>query len=475
MKKRDLLLIQLGAEVKESRRHRHNDLTERYNREIRSIRVLNRQEEFELAMLAKAGDAAAKQLLVYHNLRSIFKIANGKKTRLFLDDSLVYEDLFNFGVEGLMAATKLFDPERGIKFISYAVNWTRARIQEHLLSSSRVRIKDPSYRKLVKAYANNKRKLWEQTGVQPLVDEVSERMGVELDNVIDIHNTHLAIQSPLNLYDYADTHQNGVAEYPTLGEDDSWKEFAESEDIQALLWQRVEKLIESEDTVRIIRYRFGFDDERHKEMPYREIGELLGIKEGSVKRRLIAALERLRGDPVLIELSGGNPWTDEEVWLGSSNKPKPPDYVAIERRVARLAQEEEQREVLIASRAVQLMKAEAEESKRILKSSRMDEVAVNDVDVAAFVQAYLTYHGYKGRNPFFPPKAPDWLITHLRGPLVHLLIERGAEMWEMEKALGDTPSEILLMERHKAQKVLRTNPDYLKELRVWLDEHLTTK
>lgn len=87
---------------------------------------LTRQQEHDLAVRIQSGDESAIDILVKHNLRFVISIA--KKYRAITDVS--FADLISEGNLGLIKAAKRFDPNRNIKFSSYAVWWIKASIKE---------------------------------------------------------------------------------------------------------------------------------------------------------------------------------------------------------------------------------------------------------------------------------------------------------------------------------------------------------
>jgi RNA polymerase primary sigma factor len=98
-----------------------------YLREISQVPLLTREEEVRLGKLAHKGDQRAIQKLVEANLRFVVKIANR-----FSGAGPSLLDLINTGNIGLIEAARRFDPERNVKFISYAVWWIRQAIMQML-------------------------------------------------------------------------------------------------------------------------------------------------------------------------------------------------------------------------------------------------------------------------------------------------------------------------------------------------------
>jgi len=102
-----------------------------YMAQINQLPVLSPEQEFELALrYREKGDIEAAHKLITSNLRFVVKIALEYKNY-----GLKLLDLIQEGNIGLMMAVKKFDPGRGYRFISYAVWWIRAYIQNFIIKS----------------------------------------------------------------------------------------------------------------------------------------------------------------------------------------------------------------------------------------------------------------------------------------------------------------------------------------------------
>jgi RNA polymerase sigma-32 factor len=102
-----------------------------YMAQINQLPILSPEEEFELALkYREKGDIEAAHQLITSNLRFVVKIALEYKNY-----GLKLLDLIQEGNIGLMMAVKKFDPLRGYRFISYAVWWIRAYIQNFIIKS----------------------------------------------------------------------------------------------------------------------------------------------------------------------------------------------------------------------------------------------------------------------------------------------------------------------------------------------------
>jgi RNA polymerase sigma-32 factor len=102
-----------------------------YFAEIHRSRILTPEEELELARRVRdTGDASAAHRLVTANLRFVVKVAYRYRW-----SGVKISDLIQEGNIGLMRAVRTFDPERGLRFVSYAVWSIRAAIQEYILQA----------------------------------------------------------------------------------------------------------------------------------------------------------------------------------------------------------------------------------------------------------------------------------------------------------------------------------------------------
>lgn len=110
------------------------DSLDQYMRTIKAFPVLTAEEEYSLATQLKANNdlEAAKQLIVSH-LRLVASIARG-----YAGYGLPQADLIQEGNIGLMKAVKRFDPERGVRLVSFAMHWIKAEIHEYIVRNWRL-------------------------------------------------------------------------------------------------------------------------------------------------------------------------------------------------------------------------------------------------------------------------------------------------------------------------------------------------
>ncbi len=107
---------------------------ESYIQTVNRFPILSEASELELARRFHQDEDvdAARQLVVSH-LRLVVSVARG-----YLGYGLPHADLIQEGNIGLMKAVKRFDPERGVRLVSFAIHWIKAEIHEYILRNWRL-------------------------------------------------------------------------------------------------------------------------------------------------------------------------------------------------------------------------------------------------------------------------------------------------------------------------------------------------
>ena len=154
--------------------------------------MLSAEEEHELAVrLRDRNDLAAAQALVMSHLRFVVRIA-----RQYSGYGLPQNDLVQEGTVGLMKAVRRFDPDMGVRLVSFAVHWIKAEIHEYILRNWRI-VKVATTKAQRKLFFNlrsaKKRLGWFS---RQEVEEVAEDLGVKPETVLEM-------ESRLSNYDLA--------------------------------------------------------------------------------------------------------------------------------------------------------------------------------------------------------------------------------------------------------------------------------
>src|SRR5512147_887679 len=152
---------------------------DQYLQDIQKLPLIqDPEEERRLARRAQKGDEKAAERLVTANLR--FVISYVKK---YQGHGLDLSELVAIGNEGLLKAVRKFDPDHGVKFISYAVWWVRQAVLKALAEQTRsVRIPLNQNSHLIKM-SKAEGFLTQELGREPTDAEIAVALGDSIENI----------------------------------------------------------------------------------------------------------------------------------------------------------------------------------------------------------------------------------------------------------------------------------------------------
>ncbi len=155
---------------------------ESYVQTVNRFPVLSQEQEFALATRFKSeNDLDAARELVLSHLRVVVSVARG-----YAGYGLPQADLIQEGNIGLMKAVKRYDPERGVRLVSFALHWIRAEIHEFVVRNWRL-VKIATTKSQRKLFFNL-RSL--KKGLEPLkpqqVSEIAQQLNVSERDVVDM-------------------------------------------------------------------------------------------------------------------------------------------------------------------------------------------------------------------------------------------------------------------------------------------------
>jgi RNA polymerase sigma-32 factor len=163
---------------------------------VNRLPMLTHEEELSLARrLHDQNDLAAAQSLVLSHLRLVVSIARG-----YLGYGLPHADLIQEGNIGLMKAVKRFDPDQGVRLVSYAMHWIKAEMHEYILKNWRlVKVATTkAQRKLFFNLRSHKEGLDSMTPDQ--VDALAKTLNVKREEVIEMETRlsghDIALEAP---------------------------------------------------------------------------------------------------------------------------------------------------------------------------------------------------------------------------------------------------------------------------------------
>jgi len=155
---------------------------ESYVQAVNRFPILSQEEEVALAKRLRADNdlEAARQLIVSH-LRVVVSVARG-----YTGYGLSQADLIQEGNIGLMKAVKRYDPERGVRLVSFALHWIRAEIHEFVVRNWRM-VKIATTKSQRKLFFNLRSM---KPGLEPLkpkqVSEIAQQLNVSEHDVLDM-------------------------------------------------------------------------------------------------------------------------------------------------------------------------------------------------------------------------------------------------------------------------------------------------
>lgn len=155
---------------------------ESYIQSANRFPILSQEEETSLARrLRDEGDINAARQLVLSHLRVVVSIARGYKGY-----GLPQADLIQEGNIGLMKAVKRYDPERGVRLVSFAVHWIKAEINEFILRNWRL-VKIAATKAQRKLFFNLRSMKQSLDTMNPKeINAVAERLGVKAEEVVEM-------------------------------------------------------------------------------------------------------------------------------------------------------------------------------------------------------------------------------------------------------------------------------------------------
>ncbi|MBK5188881.1 MAG: RNA polymerase sigma factor RpoD/SigA [Gemmatimonadaceae bacterium] len=259
------------------------DILDQYFAEVSRFPLLTADGEKVLARRIRVGEQDAMEELVRRNLRFVVSVAKKYQNR-----GMALIDLIGEGNVGLMTAARKFDPDQGVKFISYAVWWIRQAILAALARQGRtVRVplnRTADLSRVIKAIAM----LRETLTREPTPREISHVTGISPEIVgalASLNASDVRLDATIGKdSDRALIERFSVDEGPST-EGQILDQFKTSEVERALL------TLPPRDA-KILRLYFGLEADREHTLD--EIGKMLGVTRERVRQLRDRALKRLR-------------------------------------------------------------------------------------------------------------------------------------------------------------------------------------
>jgi RNA polymerase primary sigma factor len=270
---------------------RGEDSVQLYLRSIGRIKLLSASEEIELARRIGKGDEIAKKRLVQANLRLVVSVAKKYQGR-----GLPFLDLIQEGNLGLIRASEKFDPERGYKFSTYATWWIRQGITRSLADKSRT-IRVPVHMvETINTLRKVTRKLAQEIGRRPTMEELAKAMNVSLTKIKDIlaaNRVPVSLDTP-----YGEDDDNSLAEL-VQDESSTPPEISTETNLMASDIRGVLCVLTPRER-EILVLRYGLQDGQQRTLE--QVGKLVGITRERTRQIELKALRALRQSDVTAKL-----------------------------------------------------------------------------------------------------------------------------------------------------------------------------
>jgi RNA polymerase primary sigma factor len=256
---------------------------DQYLRDVSRHELITPDREKELGARAQKGDQDAIQELARANLRFVISVAKKYQNR-----GVSLTDLIQEGNVGLVTAARKFDPEQGVKFISYAVWWIRQAILASLANHGRaVRVPLNRASDLARIF-REKERLKQEKGREPTTDELAEATALTpelVESLQTLNAAEIRLDAPI-----------GDSEDSQLVERFITEEAAEPEvEVEGrLLTETITEALSTLEArdAKVLRLYFGLEGER--EHTLEEIGNMLGVTRERIRQLRDRALRRLR-------------------------------------------------------------------------------------------------------------------------------------------------------------------------------------
>src|SRR5437870_5591506 len=286
--------------------HEHErDIFDQDLHEVSKTPLLTQKEEIALARKVRAGDQEAMQELVKRNLRFVISVAKKYQNR-----GLPLTDLIGEGNVGLLTAARKFDPDQGVKFISYAVWWIRQAILAALARQGRT-VRVPLNRTADLSRIVRTAEFLRQTlRREPTPEEISDATKLSLEvvqSLAALNTGDVRLDAPLDPDGDRSLIERFIAVAPLDPDGDrSLIERFIAEDLPDTEERAMDRFLSDEiesalntlqkRDAKVLRLYFGLDGGR--EHTLEEIGGMLGVTRERVRQLRDRALKRLRDGDV---------------------------------------------------------------------------------------------------------------------------------------------------------------------------------
>jgi RNA polymerase primary sigma factor len=259
------------------------DILDQYLFEVAKTPLLTPPEEVAIARRIAGGDHDAMHELIRANLRFVVSVAKKYQNR-----GMALTDLIGEGNVGLLTAARKFDPDQGVKFISYAVWWIRQSILAALARQGRT-VRVPLNRTAdLSRIVRSSETLRKELERQPSPEEIAEATGLTVEvvqSLATLNSSDIRLDAPVEGEGERSLSDRFVADEQSD---------PDMQVMDQLLIEEIDRALRAlpPRDAKVLRLYFGLNDGR--EHTLEEIGSMLGVTRERVRQLRDRALKRLR-------------------------------------------------------------------------------------------------------------------------------------------------------------------------------------
>ena len=264
-----------------------------YLQQIAKFSQLTADQEKELGRRIQNGDKEALKTMIESNLRFVVSYVKRYKGM-----GLGLLDLINEGNLGLIEAAKRFDPNRNVKFISYAVWWIRQAVIHALSQYSRIYNIPQKLSDQISEMKKVRSRLKKDLGQEPTREEIARQMKVTQEEIEDLELLGRQNVSLSDKYFDDDSTEIGDKIKDTLSPS------VEYEIIKGSIENQIREILKGLDEKEafVLKLRFGLADDKTHTL--QEIGDILNLTRERIRQIEKKAMHKLARSHKLKQLRG---------------------------------------------------------------------------------------------------------------------------------------------------------------------------